>query len=90
MDRTDITRYQLLWWIPWTDNIDRQSQETTDIKVLKEILESLKITEEFTSDKNRTIEPASEEMSTVPTPAVYNKTVQAVMLKSKSSGPKIV
>jgi len=38
-------------------------------------LKSLRITEEFVSDENKTTEPALEKMSTVPTPAVYNKTV---------------
>ena len=48
MNRIDKTRHQLLWQIPWTDNTDRQSQETTCIVVLEEILESLGITKEYT------------------------------------------
>jgi len=35
-----------------------------------------------------TTETASEEMSTVPTPVVYNKTVQAFMPKSIVPDPK--
>ena len=55
--------------------MDRQSQETIDIEALEEILESLKITEEYTSDRNRTTESAtSEEMLTAPIPVVYDKT----------------
>ena len=39
----------------------------TDIEVLKELLESLRITEEYTSDRNRTTEPTTlEEMLTAP------------------------
>ena len=42
---------------------------------IEEILESLKITEEYTSDRNRTTESAtSEEMLTAPIPVVYDKT----------------
>jgi len=39
------------------------------------MLGSLKITKEYTSDGNRTTEPASEKMLTVLIPAVYDKIV---------------
>jgi len=43
----------------------------------------LRITEEYTSDGNRITELSSEEeMSIVSIPALYNKTTQAIMLKS--------
>ena len=46
-------------------------------------MESLRITEEYTLDGNRTTKLASsEEISIVPTPAVYNETTQAIILKS--------
>jgi len=51
-------------------------------------LGSLRITEDYVSDRSKTIEPASKEMSTVPIPAVYNKIVQAVMLKSIVLDPR--
>ena len=55
--------------------MDRHSQGTTDIEALKKILESLRITKEYASDKNRTIElVSSEEMLTASTLAVYNET----------------
>ena len=55
--------------------MDRYSQGTTDIEALKKILESLRITKEYASDKNRTIElVSSEEMLTASTIAVYNET----------------
>ena len=55
----------------------------TSIKALEEILELLKITEEYVLDKNKTTEPALlEEILTVPIPVVYNGIAQAVMLKS--------
>jgi len=44
--------------------MDKQSQETTGIETLKEILELLRITQEYISDRNRTIKPALEEIST--------------------------
>jgi len=48
----------------------------TNIEALKEILESLRITEEYTSDGNKTIElTSSEEMLMVSIPAVHNETV---------------
>ena len=50
--------------------MDRQSQRT-DIKTLEEILRSLKITEEYTLDENKSTELASsEEMLTVSIPVV--------------------
>ena len=82
MDRTDKTNITLLQQKPWTDKINRYSQKTTRIKVLEEILGSLRITEDYASDGNRTIESASKEILTVPTSLVHNKTVQAVMPKS--------
>jgi len=55
----------------------------TNIETLEEILKSLKIIEEYVLDRNRTTEPTlSEEMSTAPTQAVYNKAAQTVMPKS--------
>jgi len=46
-------------------------------------LESFRITKEYISDGNKIIEPTlSEEMLIVPTPAVYSKTTQVVMLKN--------
>jgi len=46
-------------------------------------LESLKITEEYVSNRNRTTELAlSEEMLAVPTLVVYDEIAQAVILKS--------
>ena len=63
--------------------MDRYSQGTTDIEALKKILESLRITKEYASDKNRTIElVSSEEMLTASTIAVYNETAQTVIPKS--------
>ena len=55
----------------------------TDIEALEELLESLKIIEEYALNRNRTTEPTlSEEMSTAPTLAVYNKAAQTVIPKS--------
>ena len=55
----------------------------TDIEALEELLESLKIIEEYALNRNRTTEPTlSEEMSTAPMPVVYNKAAQTVMPKS--------
>ena len=60
----------------------------TGIEALKGILGSLRITEEYGSDRNRTTELASsEEMLTALTLAVYNKTAQAVMQKSIAPDP---
>jgi len=61
--------------------MNRHSQEATGIKVLKEILGSLKITEDYVSDGNRTTESALEEMLTTLALVLYNKTTQAVMPK---------
>jgi len=47
----------------------------TEIETLEEILELLRITKDYTLDKNKTTKPASEEMLTVPILAVYDKTV---------------
>ena len=71
-----------------TDKTDRHSQKITGIEALEEILGSLRITEDYVSDRSRIIEPALKEMSIVPIPAVYNKIVQAVMLKSIVSDPR--
>ena len=85
-DRTNKTRYKLLWQIPQTNKTDSQSQRTTDIEILEKILGLLRITEEYISDKNRTTELASsEEMSIVSIPAVYNEIAQIVVLKSMVS-----
>ena len=60
----------------------------TGIEVLEEILGSLKITEEYVSDRNRITEPTlSEEMSIAPILAVHDKTAQTVMPKSMVSDP---
>ena len=77
----------LLQQKPQTDKIDRHSPETTGIEALKEILGLLRITEDYVSDGNKTIKPASEEMLTVPISAIYNETVQAVIPKSMILGP---
>jgi len=46
-------------------------------------LGSLRITEEYTLDGNRTTKlVSSEEISIIPIPAVYNETTQAIILKS--------
>jgi len=64
--------------------MDRHRQEATGIEVLKEILRLLRITEEYASDGNKTIEITPEEMS-IPTLAVYNKIAQTVIkIKSKT------
>jgi len=62
--------------------MDRHRQKATDIEVLKEILESLKITEEYVSDGNKTIELVSKEILTAPILAVHNETAQTVIPKS--------
>jgi len=41
--------------------MDRYSQRTTGIEILEEILELLRITKNYTSIRNRTIEPALKE-----------------------------
>ena len=57
------------------------------IEALEEILGSLRITEEYILDENRTTEPiSSEEMSTALILAVHNKIVQAIMPKSMVPG----
>jgi len=61
--------------------MNRHSQEATGIKVLKEILGSLKITKDYISDGNRTTESALEEMLTILALVSYNKTTQTVMSK---------
>jgi len=48
----------------------------------------LRITKEYTLDKNRTTEIALENMLTVPTLEVYNKKMQAVMPKSMVLDPR--
>ena len=51
-----------------------------DIKVLEEILRSLRIIKEYISDRNKIIEPVlSEEILIAPILVVYNKTTQTVM-----------
>ena len=57
-------------------------QEATNIEAFKEILESLRITEEYTLKLNRTIELALKDMSIVLALAVYNKITQVVIPKS--------
>ena len=60
--------------------MDRQHQGTTDIEVLEEILRSLRITDEYVSNKNITIELAiPEDMLIVSVSVVLE---QAVMPKS--------
>ena len=60
--------------------MDRQHQGTTDIEVLEEILGLLRITDEYVSDKNITIElTILEDMSIVSVSVVLE---QAVMPKS--------
>jgi len=54
--------------------IDRHSWGTIGIKILEEILGLLRITEDYASDGNRTIEPALKEMLIAPTIAVYKET----------------
>jgi len=61
----------------------RQSHDS--IKALSEILRLLRITKEYVLEENRTIELVileTEEMSTAPVLAVYNRTEQTVMPKS--------
>jgi len=55
--------------------------------VIEEILELLKITEDYVLDKNKTIELASEEIS-APILAVHNKITQAIMPKSMIPNPE--
>jgi len=45
----------------------------TGIETLEEILELLRITKDYISNKNRTTKPASEEMLTALIPAVYDE-----------------
>ena len=52
--------------------MDRYRQEAIGIEVLGEILRLLRITGEYTSDKNRTIEILIDKVSTVLAPKVYN------------------
>jgi len=51
--------------------MNRHRQEAISIETLEEILESLRITKEYVSDKNRNIELVLEDMLTAP--AVHNK-----------------
>ena len=78
-DRTD-TRYKQLWQRLQTDKIAQQSPDT--IKVLEEILGSLRITKANVSNKKT--EPVIPETldTMLKILAVYNKTVQTVILKS--------
>ena len=55
IDRIKQTQI-ILWQILQTDKIDRHRKEAKSIEALEEILGSLRITEEYTSDRNRTIE----------------------------------
>jgi len=52
--------------------MDRYSQRITSIEILKEILELLKITEKYASDRNRTTK--SEKMLIVLTLVIHNET----------------
>ena len=66
-----------------------QSQD--GIEVLLEVLGLLKITEEYTSEENRTIKLATleiEEMLTVLVPVVYDTTKQAAISKSMVPNPR--
>jgi len=58
--------------------------ETTRIEALEEIL---RITKDYASDKNRTIGPASEEVSLVSTLIVHDETTQIIMPKSMVLDP---
>jgi len=59
------------------------------IEALEEILGSLRITEEYISDRNRITEPTlSEEILTAPTLAVYDKIAQAVILNNMVPDPE--
>ena len=65
----------------------RQSPDA--IEALEEILGSLGITKDNIS--NKSIEPATsetEEMLTVPAPAVYNKNIQTMIPKSMVPDPE--
>ena len=68
--------------------MDRYSQGTTDIEALKKILESLRITKEYASDKNRTIElVSSEEMLTASTIAVTHCETMAIAADCQCRSP---
>jgi len=54
--------------------MDKHRQKATDIEILEEILESLKITEEYVLDRNKTIELVSKEILTAPILVVCNET----------------
>ena len=58
-----------------------------DIEALEEILESLRITEEYALNRNRAIEISIDKVSIVPTPEVYNNIKYIVMLKSMILDP---
>ena len=81
-DRIRQDRQRLLQQKPWTDKIDKHSQETTGIKILEEILVLLGITKDYALNRNRATELALEEMLIAPTLVVHNETTQAVMPKS--------
>ena len=74
-----------MWWKLQIDKTDRL--EATDIEILEEILESLRITKEYILNGNSIIELALENMLTTLTLAVHNENIQAVILKSMVLDP---
>ena len=50
-------------------------------------MELLRITEDYTSDRNRITEIALEDMLTAPAPVVHNETAWVVILKSMVLSP---
>ena len=66
--------------------MDRQSQD--GIEVLEEILGSLRITQDYTLDRNRTTEIILEDMLTAPVPAVHNETAWVFILNSMVPSPE--
>lgn len=69
-----------MWWKLQINKTDRP--EATDIETLEEILESLRITKEYILNRNSITELALENILTMLILAVYNKNIQAVILKS--------
>ena len=55
--------------------MDTHRQKATSIKTLKEILGSLKITEEYLLDRNKTMELVSEDMLIASVLELHNKIV---------------
>ena len=63
MDRTDKINIDNIVIETIDIKMDRNSWGTTRIEALEEILGSLRITEDYISDRNRTMRPVLEEMS---------------------------